>query len=176
MVVDPSCDFCLIPRDFNLARAKCEIKGEKFDCLKCSKKRRKTRRILDYYDLIELPNGRHLPVPIAIRLVGIKTILKIPVSRRKRDEHFYWCDKCAEYEIDEVGFYEGSFFKCRWHNRESEEENRAKELAFKLLVEQGQFHKLRYIEATGRTGGYMVVNKRTGKILYKFLWRGDEIE
>ena len=174
MVVDPGCDFCLIPRDFDLAKARCKIKGEKFDCLNCSKKRRKTRRKLDYYDLIELPNGRHILVPIAIRLVGIKNVLKIPVSRIKRDEHFYWCEECAEeaYEYYHE-IYDGSFFKCRWHHSESEEENTVKELALKLLVEQGKFRKLKYIEAETRTGGFIVVNKRTGRIIYKFLWRDD---
>ncbi len=176
MVVDPSCDFCIVPRNMDIRNARCEIKGPRFNCLNCSYKRRKTRRILDYYDLIELPNGRHIPVPIAIKLVGIKNVLKIPVSRKKRDEQFYWCDECAEESYEYGDDYYGSFFKCRWHKSESEEENMVKELALKLLVEQGKFRKLKYIETATRTGGYIVVNKKTGKIIYKFIWRGDVCE
>ena len=173
MVVDPSCDFCMIPKNMDIRNARCEIKGNRFDCLKCNHKRRKTRRILDYYDLIELPNGRHIPVPIAIKLIGIKNVLKISVSRIKRDEHFYWCDECAKESYEYGDDYYGSFFKCKWHKSESEEENVVKELALKLLVEQGKFKKLKYIETATRTGGYIVVNRKTGSIIYKFIWRGE---
>jgi len=111
-----------------------------------AKSRTKKVRFVDYYDLIELPDGKHIPVPIAIRLVGLKEVLKIPVSRKKiRDKYFYWCPDCAEFYDED---YEGSFFKCRWHSKDYNSDNfKAKEAAFLMLIKNKQYHKLRYIEA-----------------------------
>jgi len=121
-------------------------------------------RRLDYYDLIELPNGRHVPVPIAIEAIGIRNVLKIPIAKEVRDDQFYWCNKCAEL----YPLYEGSFFKCTWHNPESEKENEEKISILKRLVNQGEFKKLKYIVSTS-TGGYIFVNKE-GKIVGRSFW------
>jgi len=169
-MIDLLCDYCFIPRDFNLVNTKCLIGSKKFPkCEKCSRKTRKTRRQMGYYDLIALPDGKHVPVPIAIEIVGVRNILKIPVSRLKRDWHFYWCEECAEeaYRIGEP--YDGDFYKCWWHSDRNPLDFKAKEAALKLLVENKQFYKLRYIEAI-MTNGFIIVDKRSGKLLYKSNW------
>jgi hypothetical protein len=133
-------------------------------------------RRLDYYDLIELPSGRHIPVPIAIELVGIKNILKIPVSRKKmRDHSFYWCDECAkEFEPYTNLIYEGSFFKCQIHNTETRKELELKYIVFKELVRKKQFWKMRYIVAT-ITNGWILVNKE-GKIIGRSFFGSENWE
>jgi len=133
-------------------------------------------RRIDYYDLIELPSGRHIPVPIAIELVGIKNVLKIPVSRKKvRDHCFYWCDECAkEHEPYTNLIYGGSFFKCLIHNTETYEENKLKYIALKELVRRKQFWKMRYITAI-MTGGWILVDEN-GKIIGRSFFGDDKWE
>jgi len=96
-------------------------------------------RVIDYYDLIELPSGAHVPVPLALREgVPLSLILKIPVSRKKRTDEFYYCEKC------DVQPY--SFFRCAIHRPVSEEETRIKLKVLKTLIFCKQLRKLRYIE------------------------------
>ncbi|WP_202320354.1 hypothetical protein [Archaeoglobus neptunius] len=106
-----------------------------------------------YYDLIELPSGGHVPVPIALELVGEKEIRKIPVSRRRRDDRFFYCPEC-----DELSFFkhtpcdhcdsqeEGDCENCP-EIKELELQYRAKEVAFVNLIRKKQYRKLRYIRA-----------------------------
>ena len=120
----------------------------------------KAKRIIGYYDLIELPSGRHIPIPIALRLVGLEEVVKIPVSNRKRGEYFYFCPKCdeicrecneeiggyidCEYECDIQPF---SFYRCTLHRPLTEVESRAKEIIFEIMVKLGFHEFLKYIEA-----------------------------
>lgn len=108
----------------------------------------------DYYDLIELPSGRHIPVPIAIELVGEEEVQKIPVSRRRRDENFFTCPLCKV-----TGFYSGICSDCaatdemiteeelEEYLKKEDEDRRLKELAFVQLIKQKKYRKLRYIRA-----------------------------
>ncbi|ADC64691.1 hypothetical protein Ferp_0517 [Ferroglobus placidus DSM 10642] len=92
----------------------------------------------NYYDLVELPGGSHIPVPIAIQLVGIKEVAKIPVSRKVRNDNFFYCLECDEH----------SFFKC-WEHYEPEidveEDLKLKEAVFVSLIRNGKHRKCRYI-------------------------------
>jgi hypothetical protein len=45
-------------------------------------------RKLRFYDLIQLPSGKHIPVLPAIEMIGLDRILKIPISYQKRDGAF----------------------------------------------------------------------------------------
>ena len=129
---------------------------------------RKKVRYVDYYDLIEFPNGKHIPVPIAIKEVGLKNVLKIPVSRKKKRTYdFYWCEQCQE-EIEEWGgIYIGDFFKCKIHNPPSKNETNIKIAVLKELIRKKQHYKLKYIETEDRTGGWIKLegNKVVGVFL-----------
>lgn len=118
-------------------------------------------RIIDYYDLIELPDGSHIPVPMAIKMVGLKKVLEIPVVKKKRDSRFYFCQECREsccywcdYSDDGrdcgdpdcgAGY---SFFKCQLHtNYFSPVRQKVKEITFRRLIEsQKLIELLKYIE------------------------------
>jgi len=118
----------------------------------------KVRRI-DYYDLIALPSGKHIPVPIAIEIIGLKNILKIPVAKIMRNERFYWCEECAK-EAEEWGeFYEGSFFKCLRHSKDTQDDYELKYIALREIVRKKQFYKLRYIRSLWTEGCIYVDEK-----------------
>jgi len=89
---------------------------------------------LVYYALIELPSGRHIPLPIVLdkRIVSLKDLEKIPLSKKKRDNRFY-VRPCGAY----------SFFKCPYWSDESE--TKTKLLALKRLLREGQYKKLRIV-------------------------------
>jgi len=91
----------------------------------------------DYYDLIELPNGKHIPVPIAVKLVGKSKVAKIPLAKRRRDNMFFYCPECGKT----------SFYKCWEHNSLDERVNEEKERYFLNLIKAGKYSKLRYIVA-----------------------------
>jgi len=110
----------------------------------------------DYYDLIELPSGAHIPVPIAKKLVGEEAVRKIPVSHKVRNELFFECPICGER-----GFYSGLCPDC-WLDAEHDDELEEfankwyymrmsdyplKEKAFVNMVKKRRFRKLRYIKA-----------------------------
>ena len=97
-----------------------------------------------YFDLIELPSGRHIPVPIAEQLVGQEKLAKIPVSRKKRDENFFSCPVCGEKSFYVIN--DGCVEDDR-DSQEIEEERQLKEKAFTIIIRNGQFWKLRYIRA-----------------------------
>jgi len=113
----------------------------------------------DYYDLIELPNGHHVPVPIAKRLVGEKIIESIPVSRKTRDQTFFYCVQCDKFQamIDNILLASGqpalptsngySFFRCRTHKPQTPQENEAKESMLLRLILGGLYKSLRYVQA-----------------------------
>jgi hypothetical protein len=115
----------------------------------------------DYYDLIQLPNGRHVPVPIAKRLVGSAIVEEIPMSRKVRDSKFFYCLQCDKHQtkiLEEDGeFYEHhpncgySFFKCKQHNPQTEEDNRKKEAMLVRLILGGLYKTLRYVQAGYKT-------------------------
>jgi hypothetical protein len=115
-----------------------------------------TVRPEDYYDLIELPDGHHIPVPIAKRLVGERIVESIPVSRKTRGQRFFYCAPCDRLQtwITEKGVsYIGStqnghsFFRCKIHKPTSKEENEAKESMLVRLILGGLYRSLRYVEA-----------------------------
>jgi len=130
----------------------------------------KSYRIVDYYDLIEFPSGRHYPVPKAIREFGWENVLKIPVAEKKRDLRFYFCQKCREIDCDWCDEYDcddrsclagHSFFKCKKHTEYGSDTDRKKallEIFFNL-----EYHSLlKYIEVDpkvpyARTRGYAIV-------------------
>jgi len=112
-------------------------------------------RTLTWYDLIELPDKSHVPVPIAIKMVGLRKILKLPISTKKRNRYFYFCKECAEDEMewydfgideDEPGY---SFFKCRLHQRYADPVSiSAKNIVFNRLINHPKLmNMLKYIEA-----------------------------
>jgi hypothetical protein len=115
----------------------------------------------DYYDLIELPNGHHVPVPIAKRLVGGKIVESIPPSRKSRGSRFFYCAQCdggqtnveaiinREKWIAEIGPPSDgySFFRCRTHKPTSKEENDSKEAMLVRLILGGLYKTLRYVVA-----------------------------
>jgi len=115
----------------------------------------------DYYDLIELPDGHHVPVPIAKRLVGEKIIESIPMSRKVRGQRFFYCAQCdykqtkvemtinrekwvADILMPSDGY---SFFRCKIHKPTTKEENEAKESMLVRLILGGMYKTLRYVEA-----------------------------
>ncbi len=102
-----------------------------------------------YYDLIELPSGRHVPVPIAEEIIGTKSLGKIPVSRKKvRDNEFFSCPTCGAKD-----FYASIRYCCvedeeiEEREEKEEEERQLKEKALTMMVKKAQFYKLRYIKA-----------------------------
>jgi len=116
----------------------------------------------DYYDLIELPNGHHVPVPIAKRLVGEKIVECIPMSRKVRGQRFFYCPACdqsqrkfefvinrekyiADLSIPRIDGY--SFFRCRTHKPTSQEELQSKEDMLVRLILGGMYRTLRYVQA-----------------------------
>jgi hypothetical protein len=112
----------------------------------------------DYYDLIELPNGRHVPVPIAKRLVGERLIEELPVSRKVRDSKFFYCVQCDQYQtmMDKLCIPQTliaplqngySFFKCKQHKPSTQKGNDAKEAMLVRLILSGMYRTLRYVEA-----------------------------
>jgi len=112
----------------------------------------------DYYDLIELPNGHHVPVPIAKRLIGEKIVERIPVSHKMRGQRFFYCTACdalqkrlseegiAFIATDSNGY---SFFRCKTHKPYTEGENEAKESMLLRLILGGLYKTLRYVQAEG---------------------------
>ena len=113
----------------------------------------------DYYDLIELPDGHHVPVPIAKKLVGEKIIESIPVSRRVRNQRFFYCVQCDQSQtmVDRLYIAQGflfpsanngySFFRCRTHKPQTPQENEAKESMLLRLILGGLYKSLRYVQA-----------------------------
>ena len=109
-----------------------------------------------YYDLIELPNGRHVPAPIAERLIGEAIIERIPISRKHRNARFFYCPACdrmqtfvTEHGVVWVGPSQDgySFFRCKLHKPCTIEENKAKESMLVRLILNGMYKSLRYVEA-----------------------------
>lgn len=116
----------------------------------------------DYYDLIELPDGHHVPVPIAKRLVGEKIVESIPVSRKVRGQRFFYCPACDQTQLKieaiinrekwiadfsnplATGY---SFFRCKVHKPTSKAENEAKESMLLRLILGGLYRTLRYVQA-----------------------------
>lgn len=106
-----------------------------------------------YYDLIELPSGGHVPLPIALNIIGAD-IVKIPFDRqRTRGGLFFFCPECKT--IQESAYHHGyvnpgySFYRCRdhQHGRDEAEYNRSKEAELKALAEAGKFRSMKWIKA-----------------------------
>jgi hypothetical protein len=121
-----------------------------------------TVRPEDYYDLIELPDGHHVPVPIAKRLVGEKIVESIPVNRKRRNWRFFYCAQCDQSQLKVEAIINGekwiadlgipridghSFYRCKTHKPTSKEENEAKESMLVRLILGGLYRSLRYVEA-----------------------------
>lgn len=105
-----------------------------------------------YYDLIELPGGGHIPVPIAVELVGEKEVKRIPISRRKRDNTFFFCPECGMLDFfkhRECDHCHSDLSECEncKYEKELKESYRLKELVFVHLVRSGKHRKMRYIRA-----------------------------
>jgi len=123
-------------------------------------------RVLDYYDLIELPSGRHIPVPLAIKAVGLEEVLKIPIAEKKRDGKFYFCEVCREYYCDYCEWFDSgisleelkekcknccagySFFRCKRHKPLGKYESDAKLAVFEAMIKAGMHEFLKYIEVS----------------------------
>lgn len=137
-------------------------------------------RIIDYYDLIELPSGRHIPVPVAIRTIGLEEVLKIPVANKKRNRTFYFCEKCREYYCewycyddwsDDFGYAGGdcseclagySFFRCMRHKPLGKFETQSKLAILEAMIHANMHEFLKYIETDeryARTKGYVEIRK-----------------
>ena len=116
----------------------------------------------DYYDLIELPNGHHVPVPIAKRLIGEKILERIPVSHKMRGQRFFYCPACDQTQVKVEAIINGekwiadlseplatgySFFRCKTHKPYTEKENEAKESMLLRLILGGLYKTLRYVQA-----------------------------
>jgi hypothetical protein len=114
----------------------------------------------DYYDLIELPNGHHVPVPIAKRLIGQKIVESIPISRKTRGQRFFYCAQCDSLQRTLAHDYPCpldnpqppsnpgySFFRCKTHKPTTKEENLAKESMLLRLILGGLYRTLRYVQA-----------------------------
>lgn len=99
---------------------------------------------VSYYDLIELPSGGHVPVPMAVNIIGPAEVSKIPIDRkRKRDDWFFGCPVCSF-----GGPISRSFFRCKVHStRDEGEYNRAKEDELKRIIEAKHYRRLRYIRS-----------------------------
>jgi hypothetical protein len=101
---------------------------------------------LAHYDLITLPTGGYVPVPIATRLIGREAVERIPMDRQKwRDDRFFHCPEC---------FGDGlSFYRCRVHREVSDVEyNHAKEVFLVALAETKKLGRCRYVRAVRRVG------------------------
>lgn len=115
-----------------------------------------TARDRTYYDLIELPSRRHIPVPIMARHVGWKVIDEIPQSHKVRDSKFFYCGRCHEQDLAWIneGYkglpYRGSFFRCRDHRPVSKEEDLSKLRELQLLVDEDRLDAMSYIRAVER--------------------------
>jgi hypothetical protein len=99
---------------------------------------------LDDMDLITLPTGGHVPVPIATRLIGKEAVEGIPMDRQKlRDEKFFHCPEC---------FGDGlSFYRCKVHRQVSDVEyNHAKDALLLELAATGKLKRCRYVRAKTR--------------------------
>lgn len=121
-------------------------------------------RGLEYYDLIALPGGGHVPVPIAVRIIGRAAVGGIPLDRQHwRDGRFFNCDLCRLEDTDlflmtagENGIVlpEGlgsSFFRCRKHFiGDSAEYSHAKEIQLQELATKKQLKRCRYVRAKTR--------------------------
>ena len=103
-----------------------------------------------YYDLVEfLGSGRHIPVPIARKIIGAVALGEIPVSKKVRDNNFFSCPECGTTD-----FYASIKYCCVEDEEEIERREEAeegerelKEKALAMIVRKGQFYKLRYIRA-----------------------------
>jgi|Deesub1362A_J573_1020465.scaffolds.fasta_scaffold23148_2 hypothetical protein len=106
---------------------------------------------IGYYDLIELPSGRHIPAPIAVELVGTEEIRKIPVARKKRDHEFFFCPHCGESDFFKhyccADCTDDYCDECPDNPDKTEKQIRLKELAFVQLIKNKQYRKLRYIRS-----------------------------
>jgi len=121
---------------------------------------RKVWRTLDYYDLIEFPSGKHVPVPLAIKRVGLKEVLKIPVAEKKRGWNFYFCEYCAmdvcewcdDIDCDgktlcEEAYEAGcSFYRCMKHKPIGKHETESKLALLEAFINAGMHGFLKYIE------------------------------
>jgi len=113
----------------------------------------------DYYDLIELPNGKHIPVPIARRLFGEKIVDSIPMGRKLRDDKFFYCAQCDanQQRIDAWLKDHGggppalpnghSFYRCKIHKPSTKVETDAKEAMMLRLILGGLYRSMKYIRA-----------------------------
>ena len=122
-----------------------------------------------YYDLIELPSGGHIPVPIAAKLIGWnefeEVVAKIPKSSKVRDEQFFTCPICGYKSffsqrggcndcrrIMREKFppdYSEEELECIEYNEEIEEKirSRMKEIEFLEIIRKGDFKKMEYISS-----------------------------
>lgn len=129
----------------------------------CYRAARKTRLLLrlpprqrmekghDYYDLIELPTGEHIPVPIAKKLVGKEILAFIPVSPKFRGDRFFYCEQCWKESCEPAQPTNPtghSFFRCQKHKPTTTEETTRKEEYLVQLILLGNYRKLKYIRAT----------------------------
>ncbi|MCD6575830.1 MAG: hypothetical protein J7K73_01570 [Nanoarchaeota archaeon] len=117
-----------------------EVKVSKKEFLEIVKKSMSERVVgipvkLVYYALIELPSGKHIPLPIALLdgAVGLKDLKKIPLSKKRRDNKFYTRPCGAP-----------SFYRCPEWEVEEEESN-LKKLALRRLIREGLHKKLRLV-------------------------------
>ncbi len=101
-----------------------------------------------YYDLVELPSRRHLPVPMVGLIIGWEHLDRLARSPAVRDERFFYCGRCAE-ELREGGNpqYYGSFFRCRQHRPLRDGENESKWAELIRLQDEGRLDACRYIES-----------------------------
>ena len=92
-----------------------------------------------YYSLIRFPDGRHLPLPIALRkeILTFRDLRKIPLSRKKRDGFYFTCFCGAK-----------SFWHCKgwfYTKEQQREETKIKEIALRRLIVEGKHKKLRVV-------------------------------
>lgn len=106
-----------------------------------------------YYDLIELPSGGHVPLPIALDIIGVD-VVKIPLDRtRIRDGDFFYCPECQRMqEADKyvLHLHPGrSFYRCRdhQHGRDEAEYHRSKEAELRAHAAAGKFRSMRWIKS-----------------------------
>ncbi len=114
----------------------------------------------EYYDLIELPTGRHIPVPIARRLIGEAVLGAIPKSHKIRNSEFFYCQQCADflkathpvfgleiYGVDVCDSFGHSFYRCKIHDPQSAEDFKKKEDMLVRLILTGMYKSLRYVRS-----------------------------
>lgn len=106
----------------------------------------------DYYDLIELPTGEHIPVPIAKKLVGKEILASVPADETKtRGDRFFFCQACCDelsYPVVYGDIRAYSFFRCQQHKPTTKQETDRKEAYLVQLILLGNYRKLKYIRAT----------------------------